>query len=1114
MNQPNDASCTATETSPSHLEDAHRHVSTRPLPEQTPPKTDENMTKAAKRRKTSTPSFDRASATDSNARNTHGHAEEHPEPPAAPRAEAPAGRPISKYFILAHDREAVQQFDENKVPFGIQWELARLQVLRGMSWKNVCHTVTTAIHDKRLDGSCANDGPKLPSLLPKPESKAKSWKKETPVLQAAFANERSVREAWSVLDEEQNVTAGARDGLDGSELEPDVFHGKAHFLALVEWKNTKPEIHLQPPQLGPSTRLARRFGSRRFIRMKDNGTAALEKRMAFYLQKFVFMGRVYRAFFEREGTVHLVETNENYDGRKPDKHQGDHYRLPFFRFIDWHNPMQLNTDQTMTKWASRFALALSTTVPGVRILPENVHFIRDEISMAHTGPGKPASQHQLTDGCGFINGTAMRLIAQQLGWKSTPAAIQARFGGAKGMFLLRPEPGESRKALHKVFDFEGPPAIWIRDSQLKIQYGPPDQWDPAMLTVDVVKHSYLRCPARLSAEALVVLADRGVSPSVLIENLRNCVTDEVDSLTGVKSEEPFGLRMTMDNGGKTIAERLKRIAIGTARAQGLGDEASDFMDDEEFDQKEDRSTAWWRDEISGCPSSIEESAMDVLDSGFTLQSCSYLRRKVQRVLEQRLTSVISRHKISVDSSAQAFAVPCPLPGDLLKPGQVCLHMSQCVNDPNTGLPTSVITGPVLLVRHPCKLPTDIQLVEAVACDELRHWTDVVITSIDRSQPRSLLSKLAGGDYDGDSVSIHWDATLIKGFRNASDEFLEPPSRVEGFFKKSTGTVQEFLETGPVTDVQREIEVQEVLLASLRYPGPGLWSTFHDQAVYRWGLKHVTSVTLAYIFTTCLDGAKSGLRVEPDVEKAFRAEFARLYPPEWKMAEEIQKPNFKCDPKKRGQVVKEDFIMEQLRIEGEKLYKEHLDAYVKKCMEIKPEIDPDLAAPWESFKRTGDEIGANSKEIIKAEVKAIEKHVKLIWAQHQEALRRRKDNKDGAEHGFASLHITTRQDLLRGVSAAFAAGPPADTVPFLTSTRQLETVRASAAYYLDWHLNKDPRNGPADRGTDFPFTVAMRALCGIKAQARGTGTGFKVLTQDTYDAMTLHSRAKKLVVSRA
>ncbi|EJU04097.1 hypothetical protein DACRYDRAFT_14289 [Dacryopinax primogenitus] len=871
---------------------------------------------------------------------------------------------------ISHHSDVLEMFEEYNVAFGGQWELARLQSLKLFKWEDLLRprcgerwlpNVTL------FTGSCKDIGPKILRLV---KDKVARWNKPSDTSMdtyrdEAFSHERQVKSPWGELDKEddalekQDKSSNKHEGMGCFSQSSDVFHGKIRFGISVTWTGRDTQLKLDPLEIDRFTRLTRRFGSRRLIRMKNVSSYPPNEFMKnFFLQKFVFMGRVYRSFFVKENTVFLIETNETHCGTKA----RDRFRLSLWEFVNWHNPLYCNQQQIMTKWAARFALMLSTTSPGVSIEPENIHFIPDE------EPGKPQSHHVLTDGAGYLNGSAMLQICNRLKWGKVQAAVQARFGGAKGMFLLHPD-----------LDFEGPPTIWLRPSQVKLKYAEdPEEWDPAMRILDVVKPPYLRSPARLSMETIVALADRQVSRSVILSYLRDGLLEQIQSLFDFQNASPLQQWLELSREGAVISARLKRSALGTARSKGLTreEDENELRTDDDLieDQGEQRSSAWWPDEISGCPSTLEESALFALDSGFTLETCSYLRRKVGKILEQILTSHISKFKLVVPPSAEGFAIPSPIPS-ALKPGEIFLRMSRERVDSRTGMATDVVVGDVLIVRHPCKLPSDIQLVKAVDCPELRHWKDVIITSVDRSQPRSLLSKLAGGDYDGDTVVIYWDKDLIAGFKPASDECLDPPDRVKDCFEYSMGSVEDFLKTsGTLPEAEKMLEIQKRLLWSFTLPSPGKWSMYHDTLAYLEGLDDARSIFMAHVcaafsagrsltghyrFTTALDGAKSGLQVKPAVERAFQQALGRLYPPNWKMREERQKP-FKPVKGREQPVLKPGFIMEQLVEEGSKLEKEHLAAFRARCEKVivPPDGDPDLIEPYNSLLRLGHELGAD------------------------------------------------------------------------------------------------------------------------------------------------------------
>lgn len=113
-------------------------------------------------------------------------------------------------------------------------------------------------------------------------------------------------------------------------------------------------------------------------------------------QGLVINGRVFRAFYARSNAVHLVETNEG-SFRAADPLLGDLSRGSLKDFIEWHNPLYANPSQvrfpsviflrlllrhglsleTLTKWASRFALGFSDSQPGLSFSPANILFIPD-----------------------------------------------------------------------------------------------------------------------------------------------------------------------------------------------------------------------------------------------------------------------------------------------------------------------------------------------------------------------------------------------------------------------------------------------------------------------------------------------------------------------------------------------------------------------------------------------------------------------------------------------------------------------------------------------------------------------------------------------------------------
>ena len=69
-------------------------------------------------------------------------------------------------------------------------------------------------------------------------------------------------------------------------------------------------------------------------------------------------------------------------------------------------------------------------------------------------PRKIPAEKIYTDGCGFMNGVALKTIKDTLGLNQVPCAVQGRIFGSKGVWMLHPD--------HTDFDSGDCPRIWIR----------------------------------------------------------------------------------------------------------------------------------------------------------------------------------------------------------------------------------------------------------------------------------------------------------------------------------------------------------------------------------------------------------------------------------------------------------------------------------------------------------------------------------------------------------------------------------------------------------------------------------------------------------------------------
>ncbi|KAG6806732.1 hypothetical protein H0H93_002530, partial [Arthromyces matolae] len=126
----------------------------------------------------------------------------------------------------------------------------------------------------------------------------------------------------------------------------------------------------------------------------------------------------------------------------------------------------------------------------------------------------------------------------------------------------------------------------------------------------------------------------------------------------------YDLWTKVERSGSVLYARRAREAAGEARARGLGgysneddDQDEDDVDALRYDIGQDRSKAWWADQISGCPSSLEETVLVLLDAGFRPQDSSILRDKLKQVVKTAVKTRTAKYKYDLAQSASAFVVP-------------------------------------------------------------------------------------------------------------------------------------------------------------------------------------------------------------------------------------------------------------------------------------------------------------------------------------------------------------------------------------------------------------------------------------------------------------------------
>jgi RNA-dependent RNA polymerase len=104
-----------------------------------------------------------------------------------------------------------------------------------------------------------------------------------------------------------------------------------------------------------------------------------------------------------------------------------------------------------------------------------------------------------------------------------------------------------------------------------------------------------------------------------------------------------------------------------------------------------------------------------------------------------------------------------------------------------------------------------------------------------------------GDYDGDTVIVIWTPNIVQPFKNADEKYADVPKGLDECFQRDNEKVDAFLQRMVSHSPEEKIcAMQHFLLGSLRDPSTvGMYSTMHDNAIYKLGYKHPRTIRLAY-----------------------------------------------------------------------------------------------------------------------------------------------------------------------------------------------------------------------------------------------------------------------------
>ncbi|KAI0033844.1 RNA dependent RNA polymerase-domain-containing protein [Vararia minispora EC-137] len=941
--------------------------------------------------------------------------------------------------------------DEAGIAFGVQYELARGVQLKRWSWDYV-----TPERVELLKGLHAEVVPKLCEIM--------GSNRIDPL--------HSMAAIWEEYDREQ--AAILEDKGRGLGLVPETFYdfedwygGRIQQVIRLEAHSNGPRpysLHLEPPEMKRSFRIARLVSSRRILVVKTSTKSEKGKKKSQYppgdilARRFILLGRVYVPFCAKDGHVYMVETNEDF-GRTPRVAQGDFSRLSFRDFVRVNNPISLNSSQPISKWVTRFDLGTSTSVPVLEFMPENIFFIDDIVADGCIPGTKVPPEKCMTDGGGFLNGAAATLIAERMHLASRPTAIQGRIAGSKGVWVLHPED----KLITE------PPRIWIRASQQKIALSDLAAPDARCHRIfDLVQPSRVTTPARLSMQLILNMSHNGVPDDVFIKLLDASLREETTVFTDWSG--PYAMPLlwaAVGRAGNIPAVRLQRLLpTGAARAMGIAsrfdmERTADGAAADVFDQSESQTDA--PSGRSG-PDTLHETVMELIQAGFRPDESSYLHQKLRYVLDLVIQGVVGKYRIPVARSAEAYVIAVD-PLGVLEEGEIHFQSTVALGaDPFSDDSPYIVTGDVLVksINHPA----------------LAAFTDVIIVPIKGT--RSFMSDLSGGDLDGDTAWITWEPSLVESFTNTP--LVVPPSTfISGNFERNGERLSDFCERLKNDSDRFAQELVQALLGGMSDRKVGLYSKFHDLACWQLGYDHPDTERLAHMFTTCLDANKTGLRVISDI---FRADSRKWDVNNIPSCLQPVKNQYTAStgqyPRRQ---VPGPFVLESIRSAGVILNDELLGVYEN----LGPPrvLDADLLVPamaaYTFAKRMRQEQGFNLWNCELRDLRAFVKECRDGWP--------------GVASPKKGLPADDRDASIKELAVRFDSDAPDLSVFALVDARAL---RASLAYETCYPGNEN-----------FAFAVAFRDLCELKAKARGDA---KPIVKELAETLTM-GKSTRLALER-
>ncbi|RIA86457.1 RNA dependent RNA polymerase-domain-containing protein [Glomus cerebriforme] len=841
------------------------------------------------------------------------------------------------------------------------------------------------------------------------------------------------------------------------------------FSGEVLFKDNQLILTLNPPKIGHSKRYYRLLSSERFLHLKIKNTDSLDDNQKLKLKSLLLFplslaGRTYEFLYAKSNILYYFATSG------PDISDN----MSIWQVINYNLPIELNKNMTTAKFYSRISLGFSNTTPTIVFKPKEILYT-DDITI---------NGHCFTDGCAAISLAAMKEVAEILGCKETPSAIQGRIGGAKGVWYIDPRR-----------DFSENKWIELRESQIKYKLNLNDDDYIHLRTLEVL-HVVVppTKPGALNSQLIRVLYNGGVSLNVFLEMMKEYAEKIKSEVIGC--DNPRSLISWVTNNSNIMRNRLEIFYNHYFENDSSDDENNNF--DLYIDLELESYT------MSGFPDNPSEQCIQMLQAGFTPSTCPYLAKNLKNVLSSTLKSLFTKFRINIPLSRMLICIADPT--KTLKPGEVFIQLDrEAGRDERTGLPFGIIEDEVILARNPCGLPSDIVKVRAVKNMDLSIYYNVVIfpVNVAKKGDASLATNLSGGDYDGDKIFCCWDPQIVKAYKNSPILSLDP--RIKNAFDKNNQTLNELLSS--VNSNQMDSVIQEIILdiyfKDLETPH-GLYDRWHKLQSSEYGIFDKQSIYLAQMNAQLIDATKRGLIIKPNVQQNDYEIFRKLPVPYWMEKEDNYKIRSKSKQVSNGVNFGVKGIMDSLCIEIENEMSEIINNKGLLVAEMNVEPDSHIYNFWydevaRAQKMEEDSLYLDDLNLISTYISQLvqnynSKYAQILGNQNREENEQSLPSCSSKQSTFYNINAPNENEECKSVDYEFLKKflntPPVEkykskTFKFLKDRRStifesrldpltiFELKLKAASLYLSSVGEKPDKQ--------ICWAIAFRTLCNIKSQ---------------------------------